>query len=253
MSNVIKAPFTKTDHSRKKLIEIKNYFLKQHDLSATVDMSEHTYAQMTIEQAEREAQFIKQEAEHYYESVKQQLFQERENWNIEKQQLIDMAKEEGYKSGFAQGKEEALNHYRELIHEAQRVVEAANEQFYKQVEAADETILLIGLKVAERIIGEKFAENDVHFLSLVKRAIKEVRDQSEVKIYVHPLYYEMVVQQKDELRSIFNQEVDMFIYPDEQLEENGCMIETPFGRIDASVDTQLQKIKEKLLERLGEE
>lgn len=80
-----------------------------------------------------------------------------------------------------------------------------------------------------------------------------MREQSEVKVYVHPFYYEMLVQQKDELRAVFNQPTDIFIYPDEQLTENGCVIETPFGRIDASVDTQLQQIKQQLLERLEEE
>jgi flagellar assembly protein FliH len=253
LSSVIKAPFTKTDHHNKRLIEIKSYFLKQHDLSTAVDMDEHANAQMMIEQAKREAQFIKQEAEEYYQSVKQQLLQEQEHWHTEKQQLASIAQQEGYEAGFTQGKEEALNRYHELINEAQRIVETANEQFYEQIEAAKETIFLIGLKVAERIIGEKLAENNEYFLSLVKRAIKEVREQSEVKIYVHPFYYETLVQQKDELKAVFNQEVDLFIYPDEQLEEKGCMIETPFGRIDASVDTQLQQIKEKLLERIGEE
>ncbi len=253
LSNVIKAPFTKTDHHNKKLIEIKNHFLEQHRLSTAVDMDEHANAQMMIEQAKREAQAIKQEAEKYYQSVKQQLLQEQEHWHTEKQQLASVAQQEGYEAGFTQGKEEALNRYHELINEAQRIVETANEQFYEQIEAAKETIFLIGLKVAERIIGEKLAENSEYFLSLVKRAIKEVREQSEVKIYVHPFYYETLVQQKDELKAVFNQEVDLFIYPDEQLEEKGCMIETPFGRIDASVDTQLQQIKEKLLERLEEE
>ncbi|MBB5323675.1 flagellar assembly protein FliH [Anoxybacillus tepidamans] len=253
MSNVIKAPFTKTDHSNKKIIEVKNYFLKQTDFLVPNDIDEQTNAQMMIEQAKREAELIKQEAEQYYHSLKQHISQEQEHWKIEKQQLIATVQQEGYEVGFAQGKEEALHRYDELINEAKRIVETANRQFYEQIEEASETILLIGLKVAERILGEKLMENSEHFLSLVKRAIKEVREQSEVKVYVHPFYYEMLVQQKDELRAVFNQPTDIFIYPDEQLTENGCVIETPFGRIDASVDTQLQQIKQQLLERLEEE
>jgi len=251
LSNVIKAPFTKTDHQNKKMIEIKHYFLKQPDASP-LDQEEQEDAQMLIEQAKQEAQLIQQEAEQYYHSVKQQILQEQEQWQIEKQQLAAMAQQEGYEAGFVQGKEEALRQYQGLLHDARRIVETANEQFYEQIEAASETILLIGLKVAERILGEKRTESHEHFLSLVTRAMKEVREQAEVKIYVHPRYYEWLVQQKDELRAIFNQSTDLFIYPDEQLSENGCVIETPFGRIDASVDTQLQQIKQQLLERLEE-
>lgn len=248
LSNVIKAPFTKTDHHNKKVIEIKHCFLPQKEAPTLEDTREH---ERMIEQAKQEARLIQQEAEQYYHSVKQQILQEQEQWQIEKQQLAKMAQQEGYEAGFLQGKEEAFRQYEQLIHEAKRIVETANEQFYAQMEATDETILLIGLKVAERILGEKLADSE-HFLSLVKRAIREAREQSEVKIYVHPCYYEWLVQQKEELKAMFNEPVDLFLYPDEQLQETSCIIETPFGRIDASVDTQLQQIKEQLLERLGE-
>jgi len=251
LSNVIKAPFAKTDHHNKKMIEIKQYFLQQPAVSP-LEQNEQEEAQMLIDEAKRQAQLIQQEAEHYYHSVKQQILQEQEQWQIERQQLVRAAQQEGYDAGFIQGKEEALRQYEQLIHEAKRIIETANEQFYEQMDAANETILLIGLKVAERIVGEKLTENHEYLLSLVKQAIKEAREQSEVKIYVHPRYYDWLAQQKEELKAMFSEPVDLFLYPDEQLQETGCIIETPFGRIDASVDTQLQQIKEQLLERLEE-
>jgi flagellar assembly protein FliH len=241
LSNVIKAPFTKTNHSQKKIIELKHYFWQQADAQNSANALEQVDPQALLEQAMREAERLKQEAEQYCHSLKQRILQEQESWQAEKQQLI------------ATGKEEALAHYQEFIHEAKHLVETAHRQFYEQIESSQETILHIGLKVAERILGKKLEENDDYFVSLVQRAMKEVREQSEVKLYVHPAYYEAVTQQKDELKAVFSQPVDLFIYPDEQMPEGGCMIETPFGRIDASVDTQLQQLKGKLLERLGEE
>lgn len=104
MSNVIKAPFTKTDHSNKKIIEVKNYFLKQTDFSVPNDIDEQTNAQMMIEQAKREAELIKQEAEQYYHSLKQHISQEQEHWKIEKQQLIATAQQEGYEVGLRKEK-----------------------------------------------------------------------------------------------------------------------------------------------------
>jgi flagellar assembly protein FliH len=248
LSNVIKAPFTKTNRTAKKTIEIKRLFLEQQNVTE----KQQENHEMMMEHAKYEAEQIKREAEQYYESIRQQLLKEQEAWHIEKEQLIQLAREEGYQDGFHQGKEEALHRYRELIEQARQITEKANVQFYEQINASAETILRIGMKVAERIIGEKLAENHDYFLSLVKRAIKEVREQTEVTIYVHPLSYETVVQQKEELKALFHHEADVFIHPDEQLEEYSCIIETPFGRIDASVDTQLEQIKEKLFERMKE-
>ncbi|REK55226.1 MAG: flagellar assembly protein FliH [Geobacillus sp.] len=248
LSNVIKAPFTKINRVGKKMIEIKRLDFEQ----PTAPDEQRENHEAAVEHAKHEAERIKREAEQYYELIRQQVQQEQEAWQTEKEQLIQSAREEGYKNGFEQGKAEALHHCRELIEQARQITETANAQFYEQINASAETILRIGIKVAERIIGEKLAENHDHFLSLVKRALKEVREQSEVTIYVHPASYETVVRRKEELKALFHHEADVFIHPDEQLEEHGCIIETPFGRIDASVDTQLEQIKEKLFERMKE-
>ncbi|MDE8563117.1 flagellar assembly protein FliH [Anoxybacillus rupiensis] len=253
LSNVIKAPFTTTSHGSKKVIEVKHYFPQPAVSAVSQEIDGHAHAQFIIEQAKEEAKLMKQEAEQYCQSLKENIWQEKENWLAEKQRLMAAAQQEGYEAGYSQGKNEALHAFQELMNEARNIVQTTNQQFYEQIESSKETILLIGLKVAERILGEKLAENHDSFLHLVQRAIKEVREQSEVKLYVHPLHYQTLVQQKDELRAIFSQPVDIFIYPDERLAEGGCMIETPFGRIDASVDTQLQQIKQKLLKWLEEE
>ena len=44
-------------------------------------------------------------------------------------------------------------------------------------------------------------------------------------------------------------ETEMYIYPDNDLAENACIIDTDGERIDASVDSQLHELKTKLFER----
>jgi flagellar assembly protein FliH len=250
LSKIIKAPFTRNGGNDKRIIEIRDYFTASKQVPETdSNIQAQLQAQIILENAKVEAETLKREAKLYYENVQRQILQEKENWEDEKQQLVEMARKEGYEIGLQQGHQDGLAQYHQLIEQARQIVESANNEYYRQVEAANETILLIGLKVAEKILNAHLNENDEHFVSLVKRAIREAREHSEVKIYVHPTYYDAVISQKDELKEIFNQEVDLFIYPDAQLPEHGCIIESPFGRIDASVDTQLQQIKEKLRER----
>jgi flagellar assembly protein FliH len=246
LSNVIKALSLK-NRTGKKTIEIKHIF---HEPS--YETAKQPDYETVMEQVKQEAAKIRQEAEQYYEAMRKQVLKEKEEWRIEKEQLVQLAREEGYHAGFAKGRQEALEHYDELIAKARHITELANVQFYEQINASTETILRLGMKVAERIIGEALGKDPNYFLTLVKRVLKEVREQTEVTIYVHPLSYEIVARQKEELKSLFPHEVDIFIHPDNELEEYGCLVETPFGRIDASVDTQLAQIKEKLFERIKE-
>jgi flagellar assembly protein FliH len=247
LSNVIKA-LSLQNRMGKKTIEIKHVF-HEPPYETAKPPEDH---EAVMEQAKREAVQIRQEAEQYYEAMRQQVLKEKEEWRIEKEQLVQLARKEGYHAGFEKGCQEALQNYDELIAKARHITELANVQFYEQINASAETILRIGMKVAERIIGEVLEKDPNYFLSLVKRVLKEVREQTEVTIYVHPFSYEIVARQKEELKSLFPHEVDLFIHPDDELQEHGCLVETPFGRIDASVDTQLAQIKEKLFERIKE-
>ncbi|EPZ39243.1 flagellar assembly protein H [Anoxybacillus ayderensis] len=251
LSKVIKAPFARTCTEQRAVIQVKKVLPdvqqeehEQHDEAMTA------HAQMIIEQAEQEAENIRQEADMYYASVQQQMEEERRRWEEERDQWVNEARQEGYAVGLEQGRQDGLQQYMEAIREAKQIVQSANEQFYHMLQSADETILLVACKVAERIIGERLAENKEHFLGLVKQVIKEVREHEEVKMYVHPTYYDVVIRQKDELKALFSQDVHLFIYPDDTLAETSCIVESPFGRIDASVDTQLEQLKLQLLERI---
>ena len=81
---------------------------------------------------------------------------------------------------------------------------------------------------------------------LVKRALKEAKDSHDVQLHVNPNYYEYLLSQKEELLAVFLHETNLFIFPDEELPENRCVIESALVGLDASVDTQLSEIKQKL-------
>ena len=77
-----------------------------------------------------------------------------------------------------------------------------------------------------------------------------MRNFSETQIHVHPNQYEFLLSKKEEILSIFTQDTNLVIYPDSDLSEGSCLIESPTGRIDAGIDTQLTEIKNALIESL---
>ena len=129
------------------------------------------------------------------------------------------------------------------------MITAAKNDYHSYLESSERTILELALKIASKIVAIKI-EDDQYFLSLVKKAVKEVRNFSETQIHVHPNQYEFLLSKKEELLSIFTQDTNLVIYPDSDLSEGCCLIESPSGRIDAGIDTQLTEIKNALIESL---
>ncbi|WP_188454390.1 flagellar assembly protein FliH [Virgibacillus oceani] len=238
---------------KRKQIKIRPIQLeKQKD--ATEDSLEEEYASINdkLQLAKKDLQQLEQEKEKMLADTKAVINDEKKNWQDEKQLLTEQAQEKGYNDGFATGKQESLENYQQLIDRANAIIDAATADYHSVLEQSDGKIVDLAIHVSEKIMKQRFSEEPSTFLPIVKAAIKEIKDQSTIVIYLHPANYEFVVKQKEELVQLVDKETKLSIYVKEEMEENSCLIEHPFGEIDASVDTQLLQIRKVLQEIAGE-
>ncbi|WP_209122386.1 flagellar assembly protein FliH [Alkalihalobacillus sp. BA299] len=264
MSKIIKSSFATPENGGSKTIAIKkiNRFSSIED---NIEDGNHvnknvedTHVQMQeqaiqmLQQAEQQAQRIIQKAEEAARQVREQLEIERKHVNNELEQLKEQSRQQGYENGYEQGLEAGRLQYEEAIAQAQNIIEASKKDYLEVIEQAQPTIIELAFTVSQKLIGSVVNAEDEAWINLVQEAIQEVRDQDEVKVFVHPSWYERTLQQKNELLNLLSHAEQLFIYPDPQLNEYGCVIETPFGRIDASMDSQLTELKHLLLEKLKE-
>src|SRR5690606_1043633 len=120
-------------------------------------------------------------------------------------------------------------------------------------ESQERVILELAMRVAERILNETLTENEDKFLSIVRRALIEVREMKEIKLYVSGDYYQLVASNRSELAAIFPPDTPFLIFVNEDFEATECYIETNHGRIVVTIDEQLEEVRERLIELLEEE
>lgn len=217
-----------------------------------VNEEQRKFADNLVIEAKKEAERIVSQAKLQYEKTMEDINQQRTSWAEEKELLISAAKEEGYESGWSEGQKQGYSEYRKLLQEAREIIEAAKNDYTAYLESSEKVILDLAVKIAGKITACKI-EDEENFLSFVKKALKEAKLCQEIRLYVHPQYYEFLLSQKEELQSIFLHHTNLFIYPDEEITVGGCVIESETGRIDAGIDTQLSEIKKILTERLESE
>lgn len=250
LSRVIKSGHAWSLHKPHKLtirtIQIQEEF-------AASDQKENTQRSQFLEAAHLEAEKILEKAEEEKTRLLKEIEKEREAWQEEKARLIEEARKEGYQDGFEKGKKDGLQEYENVIESARQVVQLSKKDYEKKIEASEETIIEIAVKVAEKIIAANLKREPELFTGLVREVICEVKEYPEVKIYVHPDKYEFMLEQKEELMELFTTKTELYIFPDVNLPENGICVESPFGKIDASIDTQLEQLKSKLLNIVRED
>ncbi|MFD1735814.1 flagellar assembly protein FliH [Bacillus salitolerans] len=255
MSRLIKSHNIKPQHEEKKVIHLQS-LLSMEELEVISPKIEADQlkeeAQHILEDARKQAETLIKEAEEQLRKAQLDIQHLKDQWENEKLELTERTTNEAFSEGYQKGESEAKAHFSLMLEQVESIVNQAKNDYHMQVEKSEETILRIGLKVAEKIIHVQLDEHRSDFMQVVKQAIKEVKDHSDINIIVHPSVYEIVLAQKDELQAIYNREKNLFIYPDEDLKETDCIIESSFGRIDASIDSQLSELKIKLFELLEE-
>ncbi len=210
-------------------------------------------SQKVLDEAKEQADKIVKDAIAYSNSLRQQILVEKRNWEQEQQELYKRTSDEGFQSGLKEGRDKGYEEFVTILSEARQIIDASKKDYDLYLSSSEEVILQLAMTVAEKIIGVHLSTKPEDFKNLVKNAIKEVKEHSDVTIHVSPQFYPYIVEQKEELLAILNRETDLFIYPQEELNETDCVIESSFGKINASVDTQLTEIKEKLFSLLLEE
>lgn len=228
----------------KPLSEIRKKVIKE-TLPEGLDNSEVHY-QEKVQSAKQEFQQIKDQKEKMLEETRAIVAKEQDQWEHTKETLIKEAYNEGYHAGFATGEQDGLDQYRELLHQANQIVKSANGDYHAKLEKSEATIVDLAIHTSRKIMEWELQSDPSTLLSIIRTAIREIKDQPTVAIHVHPDYYRVVFQQKEELTRLVHGDTVLTVYADDELDTNGCVIEHPLGKIDASVDTQLQQLREVL-------
>lgn len=267
LSKIIKSLQTPHSPTETKQITIRNLFEEgifnklefNHDQKQLKDAAQSESLEerkkkidAEIAEAERKASQLIADAKEQARGLVEQIEYERQQALIEIEHAKQEAVDQGYREGFEQGQNEGFESYSNFITQAQEIIKQSEQEYERTLDSAEPVIVELATALARRMINIQLTDHPEIWSSLLKQVMTEVREHENVKIYVHPDWFERTVHQKEELEQLLSHTENLFIYPDAGLMKNGCIIESRYGRIEASVDKQLEELKKNLLEVLKE-
>ncbi|WP_221564294.1 flagellar assembly protein FliH [Alkalihalobacillus sp. TS-13] len=258
MSRVIKfSPLSnKTDGEP---IEIKrlNTFSPVESFQDTEDITESVVcwkseqkAQAIIARAEEQAAELLKRAEAEAAAKEKELGEKEATIDRQIEEARGQATSEGFEDGYQKGLAQAEEDYKTKLNEANKILFAAQSDYRNKIIESEPEILRLSVEIAGKILADKL-ESDENWTGFIQESLKQVKGEEDIKLFVSPKYYELTSTFTKELTVQLNAEI--VVYPEVSIKDHTCLIETKYGRIDASVDSQLEEIKTKLLEFVGEE
>ena len=158
--------------------------------------------------------------------------------------------DEGYESGLHNIKEELEKTNKNKLNEINDMLATIENQKQIIVAKYESEIARLSLDIAEKILRQKIELKDNAVSKIIENVIADYKNVEWVKIYISDKD-DVIALQADkslinELQKISN---DIKIEVKKDLCEGSCIIETPDSIVDASVDTQLNNLKEILLNK----
>ncbi len=205
-----------------------------------------------IKKGQNEAQKIMQESNDSSDKIIREaeeraalLIQDAENHvsGIEKD-AYEQGFKEGSDSGFNNGKEEVER----LIDKVHVVLNNAIEKRNMIIEESETQLINLVLLISQKVI-KVISENQKNVvINNVIQALRKLKTRGEVIVRVNLADVQLTTDHiKDFMRMVDNIR-SITVLEDSTVDRGGCIIETDFGEIDARIASQLNEIKDRILE-----
>lgn len=213
-------------------------------------------AERMILEAEVRAKELVDEAAAEAERLKDETKAEIEQWWQERRKQDEDLREQGHKEGFEQGYQEGWRQaetelkekYSSDLEQAQSILIAAHEQKKQIIHQAEPFLIELSTAIAEKVIRKQLSVSNEWVVELVASTLAMKRDKGLITLCVSPEHYPLIKEAAVELEKGIDPEAELLIVADSNVKDDGCVIRSALGSMDARIDTQLSEIRQVLMQ-----
>ncbi|OBZ16879.1 FliH/SctL family protein [Bacillus sp. FJAT-26390] len=262
MSNLIKSSSVITLEQLKQLewlhqrnFEINEPQEQEEDTEPVPDEETITLRDQILNDAQLYAEERLREAALESEKLLAETQQQIDVWWLQKrtddEAASEASRQSGYELGYAEGaansEAELRQTWEQKLAEASDVLKTAFQMREQIIQEAEPFLVELSCAIAEKIIGQQLTLAPEMAIELIRKSLSRRREQGVITLCVAPGQLAFVQAAREELHFAIDSQAELQILPDSTVKDNGCVIRSSFGSIDARIDTQLAEIKRELI------
>ena len=154
--------------------------------------------------------------------------------------------EQGYNKGVEQGYKEILEKESHNFEIFKSLISAIAVKEKELMNRFEERIANIIVELTKKIIKKEVTVNSNDILiNNIKDTLNKLVDKNEITIYVSPGNYEFIKNNIDKMKDIFDIE-NIKILKSEKISDGGVVVDSSFGSIDATMESQIEEFEQRL-------
>ncbi|MCX8118295.1 MAG: FliH/SctL family protein [Desulfobacterota bacterium] len=157
------------------------------------------------------------------------------------------AYERGFEQGERDGRELGLRRLETVIHQLGKVLAEVERQKQEVFKSCEKELMRWMIEIGRRLFRRAVLLHESMILEVLKEAFQYVKDRSEILLYLNPIDYQYLSTHPEARPYLSDNGVGLRIVPDPDVTRGGCLLETDFGTIDATFETQFEELISSLL------
>lgn len=239
----VKAPITYQPPVRKVNLTVVNLDSDAEE-AETEKIDYKAMSEEIVSKAREEADMIVKEA---LLDAKDILSQASVETAALREQALQAARQEGYEEGKASAEQE----YARLLEEAEEIKNQAGIEYNQILASVEEDAVNTILEIAKKVISQELKCKENLFL-MIRDAFDKCSRDRKATLKLSETDYNTATENQDELMQILQMPDNLEIKKDMTMEEGDCIIETPYGSIDAGAETKFENIESDLKSLLNQ-
>ncbi len=155
---------------------------------------------------------------------------------------VAVIEERGYQRGLAAGKKQAEDKFEQVTKALTQATQKLSTQSESIMQRSAEDMLHLVMAIARRIIQVEISEHKETIVRIVQQAINAAVQAEEFHVKVNPEDLQELNEHKPLFLASLSGLSNIEFVSDGSITRGGCILESPSGRVDATLETQLDEI-----------
>lgn len=194
-------------------------------------------------EVELEAEKIIEEAKDLYKNIISEANKEATEMRDSAYAEVSDLNQRAYKEGYDKGINDANKKIGELVDEAQSLRDFLDQRRKNQMREMEEDVVNLVFDVVRKVIGKELEQTSESVLSIVKNALAKSSFTEKAVLRVSEEDYEIVNENRVQILRSIEGLSELEVISDISLIKGSCIIDTPSGEINASVEVQLRELE----------
>ncbi len=173
-----------------------------------------------------------------------------EQAKLEKEQLLEEAKEAGYQQGYEQGFQEGQANGLEqiqqkkehLLEEATHVLNSAKQDYQEIVRKSETDICELILEISQQIVSDGLKNQQELLVEMVKKGLNKLTDHHHVVVRTHPEDFDQLEKHLLALKDEFP-DINIDLKKDDQLRPGAPLLFGENGHIELDINKLLKEFR----------